>query len=246
MYLQVSQTPSNTPSNTPSYTPSGTACPTPDPTVTPTATPTQSPYSYCPEEITLTWLNNQEAFSAATGTYNRVRTYTGGTFDYGWIDNNLPIDLNIGTSPDGNNYAVYERWDGATAYTLTNYYFLPTSTTRYYTVFKTEGSLINNQVITNYGSVVLGITGNTISGVYLPSQGQQTTFGQDMYIAYPAICPTPSITLSVTPTLTQTTTQTPSPTFCYEPHAYLVLDAQSGLTALNTWMASQGSAFRGL
>jgi hypothetical protein len=41
-------------------------------------------------------------------------------------------------------------------------------------------------------------------------------------------------------------TPTPSPTFCYEPQAYLVLDAQTGSTALNSWMASQGSAFRGL
>ena len=77
-------------------------------------------------------------------------------------------------------------------------------------------------------------------------QGQQTASVQDMYIAYPAICPTPSITPSVTPTLTQTTTQTPSPTFCYQPKAYLVLDAASGSSAMNTWMASQGSTFRGL
>jgi hypothetical protein len=51
-------------------------------------------------------------------------------------------------------------------------------------------------------------------------------------------------TQPVTPTQTQT--QTPSPTPCYEPKAYILFDSQTGSTALNTWMASQGSAFRGM
>lgn len=58
--------------------------------------------------------------------------------------------------------------------------------------------------------------------------------------------PTNTQTQTSTPTNTPTITPTPSPTFCNNPKAYLVLDAQSGQTALNNYMISQGSAFRGL
>jgi hypothetical protein len=64
--------------------------------------------------------------------------------------------------------------------------------------------------------------------------------------------PTPTRTPTVTPTNTQTgtpnstPTSTPSPTPCYEPKAYVLFDSQTGATALNTWMASQGSSFRGM
>jgi uncharacterized delta-60 repeat protein len=57
---------------------------------------------------------------------------------------------------------------------------------------------------------------------------------------------TPAVTPTMTPTNTQTQTQTPSPTPCYQPKAYILFDSQTGSTALNTWMASQGSAFRGM
>ena len=50
----------------------------------------------------------------------------------------------------------------------------------------------------------------------------------------------PSNTPTTTPTIT------PSPTFCATPRAVLVFDANSGSTALNVWMLSQGSSFRGL
>ena len=60
--------------------------------------------------------------------------------------------------------------------------------------------------------------------------------------------PTPSQTGTFlpTPTQTQTQTNTPSPTSCYQPKAYILFDSQTGSTALNTWMASQGSSFRGM
>jgi hypothetical protein len=58
--------------------------------------------------------------------------------------------------------------------------------------------------------------------------------------------PSQTGTFLPTPTQTQTQTNTPSPTSCYQPKAYVLFDSQTGLTALNTWMASQGSTFRGM
>jgi len=37
-----------------------------------------------------------------------------------------------------------------------------------------------------------------------------------------------------------------SPTSCNDPQAYILFDAQTGATALNSWMLSQGSTFRGM
>jgi uncharacterized delta-60 repeat protein len=61
--------------------------------------------------------------------------------------------------------------------------------------------------------------------------------------------PSPTITQTMTQTPSQTTTQTPSSTFCYEPKAYLLLDAASGSTALSNWMKSfgfTGTSFQGM
>jgi len=57
---------------------------------------------------------------------------------------------------------------------------------------------------------------------------------------------TPTNTQTQTSTPTNTPTITPSPTSCYQPKAYILFDSQTGSTALNTWMASQGSTFRGM
>jgi hypothetical protein len=259
MRLSLSQTPSNTPSNTPTNTNSGSPCPTNS--ATPTQTPTVSVSSPppCPEEVTLTWLEPNEYNIDASGTYYRVTNYTGGTFNYGWVDNFLPIDLNTGTSPDGRNYLCYVRTVGTTAYTLTNYYYLPTSTTRYYSVFRTEGSLVNGQVITNYGGVVIEMTGTTIGGEYILSSGFQVAGGNPMYVAYPQVCPTmtptPSVTATntATPTLTQTQTATqtltPSPTYCADPQAYMLYDANADRLPLQNWMIARGASptqFKGM
>jgi hypothetical protein len=50
-----------------------------------------------------------------------------------------------------------------------------------------------------------------------------------------------------TPTMTSTPTTTPTATFCFEPQAYMVLDAASGATQLSDWMTAQGTGiFKGL
>jgi hypothetical protein len=64
----------------------------------------------------------------------------------------------------------------------------------------------------------------------------------------PTPTPTPTITLTPTPTLTPTTTPTPTPTPTSTGfQAYLFIDRNNVAIrgALNTWMVSQGSAFRG-
>lgn len=213
MKLSVSLTPSNTPSNTPTNTNSGTPCPTNSPTMTNTPTVSPSSPPPCPEELTLNFYN--EDVSDYSGTYYRITTYTGGTFNYGYVDNTLPLRLQFGTSPDGKNYLCYVRTVGATAYTITNYYFTPTSNSLEYVVWKTEGSLVDNQVITNYGLGQNDLTGTTIGGEYILSSGEQGFFGNVLYISYPPICPTstptPSVTATNTATPTVTNTNTPTP-----------------------------------
>jgi hypothetical protein len=59
-------------------------------------------------------------------------------------------------------------------------------------------------------------------------------------------CPTSTPTNSLPPTNTPTSTSTPTPTSCYNPQAYILFDSSSGATALNSWMLSNGSAFRGM
>jgi hypothetical protein len=178
------------------------------PVLSPTPTPTVSASSPppCPTEITLTWLGEfASSFTDFNGTYYRTTSYTGGTFNYGWVDNDPEEFFHTGTSPDGNNYLVYVRTVGSTAYTLTNYYFQPTPISRQYTIFKTIGSLVNNQVSTIIGSGGIGYTGTTIGGAYILTSGLQFGSGnQPIYFAYPQICPTSTPTPTPTPTLTPT------------------------------------------
>jgi len=211
MIPNISATPSNTPSNTPTNTNSGTPCPTTSATATQTPTVSVSSPPPCPEEITLTWLG--EGFTDYNGTYYRQTSYTGGTFNYGWVDNDPEEYFHPGTSPDGNNYLVYVRTVGATAYTLTNYYFQPTPVSRQYAIFKTIGSLVDNQVSTFVGSGGIGYTGTTIGGAYILTSGLQFGSGnQPIYFAYPPICPTSTPTPSITATQTATPTLTPTNT----------------------------------
>lgn len=65
-----------------------------------------------------------------------------------------------------------------------------------------------------------------------------------------SITPTPTPTTSVTPTPTPTPTINPTPTPTptptpYTEFAYLIIEPYSARTDINTWMSSQGSAWRG-
>jgi hypothetical protein len=194
----------------PSPTPTPTSTLTPTPTLSPTLTPT--PTSICKEQVIISGATNPEF----DGTYDRVYAYTGGTFVGGWYQPGPPNGDGIwraGVNPSGNLYSVWVRNIGSTAYTITDYYIPTTSTDRYFSLFKSEGSIINNQVITSYGGA-LGFTGTTnIGGVlYLNAGVNNGIFGSTMVVSYPPICPTPTPTPSVTSTVTPTVTRTPTVT----------------------------------
>jgi len=195
------------PTPTPTMTPTNTPTNTNTPTIT--TTPTNSPIPNCLDQINVA-ISFNPINTEYNGTYTRVSSYTGGTFNYGWVDNDPAGGFfQPGTSPDGNNYLVYVRNVGATAYTLTNYYFVPTSTTRYYSIFKTIGSLVNNQATTNFGGITQ-YTGITQGIAYILPTGTQPGAGNAGTFSYPVPCPT--TTPTATPTTTPTNTRTPNTT----------------------------------
>ena len=214
----VTTTPTTTPTNTPTGTPSVTNTPTltktPTPTPTNTGTPTSTPF--CREQVTISGCTNAEF----DGTYDRVYTYTGGTFVGGWYQPGPPNgdgSWTPGVNPNGDLYSVWVRNIGSTAYTITDYYSPTLSVDNYFSLFKSEGSIVNNQVITSYGGLI-GFTGTTnIGGVlYLTAGQSDSSFGSTMYVSYLPICPTPTPTITptntATPTITPTSTLTPTPT----------------------------------
>jgi hypothetical protein len=191
----------------PTPTPTNTTTPSPTPTNTTTPSPTPTTPPICGEQITISNANNPEF----DGTYNRVYSWTGGTFVGGWYSAGSPLGDGLwhsGVNPSGSLYSTYVRNVGTTAYTITDFYVPSTSTDRYFSLFKSDGSLIDNQVITIYNGLV-GFTGSTnIGGVLYLTPGQSNSIiGNSMYVSYPSICPTTTPTNTPTPTLTPTPTQ---------------------------------------
>jgi hypothetical protein len=209
------QTPTNTstPTPTPTQTQTNTSTPTTTPTNTLTPTPTTTPF--CKEQVTISNFVLGNTFTPEyDGTYDRVYTYTGGTFVGGWN----PQALNSwtpGVNPDGELYSVWVRNVGSTAYTITDFY--SAGSDKYFTFHKTVGSLIDNQVTTNYGGLIGYSATTNVGGVlYLKSGLSVAAFNsaQDTYmtVSYDAICPTPTPTNTLTPTNTSTPTNTPTNT----------------------------------
>lgn len=171
--------------------------PTPTPSITPTITPTPSstPAPICPE---LFVVSNSTAPQFDNGTYIRQHIASGITFDYAYVQNNQVI---LGTAPDGNNYPIYQFFDGGdfnTTYAL----FIAGS-------FIQWNSIEQGQSILSSGATFIGsihpINTNfvQIGNVrYLPSGAQGITNGPPI-ITYPSICPTPSSTPTNTPTPSQ-------------------------------------------
>jgi hypothetical protein len=239
----ISPTPSNTPSYTPTITPSLTSCPT----------------FVWKTNIKLLECNYGQAYTGLPLTGWTVEhsgvTYTGLT-EYldaqaaTWC--NIPVQepfvgasyiFNLTEISAGwelcanNNFGV--AWDSFDV-VLTGYIGR-------YCYSSTECILDYTGVINYYlGGVLQASQDEVIQFTeYLVSENPScsasyTMFNQVMGFIVDIIRPTP------TPTLTQTQTQTPSPTSCYQPKAYVLFDSQTGSTALNTWMASQGSTFRGM
>ena len=197
------QTPTVTPTVTPTNTPTPTTTQTP--TVTPSFTPTSTQEPVCPEQITV----SSTLVPQYNGTYDRLYSYSGGTFNYVWRRSSATTPRWAFDVPDSEgNYAVaYGRYDGTTYFTI-----FGTSTTSPEKIqnYSIMSSTTNNGI----GSIVLAVlldnTFEIISNVKYPKRGN--TGWNNFYVAYPESCPTPTPTRTPTPTITSTPTNTPTNT----------------------------------
>lgn len=208
--------PSPTPSTTPTNTPTNTTTPTltTTPTNTPSITPSITPYAVCPDQIILSQCSRSIGGNITDydGTYNRVYSYTGGSFTTGYLDFNPSTGdgiFQVGAMPyDGLNYAVYVRQTGSTYYTLIIRDYNPGTSPQQFNwgVIKTTGdSKINGGVRIDSSQIRANNTsGINSGGIYYPGNALFTAATLTSYVAYPENCPTP------TPTLTQTQTSTPT------------------------------------
>lgn len=191
---------------TPSITPTQTKTPTQTPTIslTPTITPTQN--QICPEQIVVSNATN----ALYNGTYNRLYSWTGGTFDDGWYRAETIRCFNDGQL-NGISYPVYGRFDGTSYFTLIAQSFaLPSTDFRLWSIIQDNTYYIPNKPcgLATSGSLGLSLSSETSSGYSYPARGQQASG----YISYPSVCPTttPTPTVTSTPTITPTNTITPS------------------------------------
>jgi hypothetical protein len=199
---------------TPTQTPTLTRTPTQTKTPTQTPTPTSNPV--CPDQLDFYYQGNTTQYSAFTGTYQRVFSYTGGTFTGGYINYLTSADFyNFipGSDPSGNVAAIYTRLSGSIYYTM-----IATSNNSgsmiYYTIYQSTTDYIFNGQQPLPFAIGLDFIVNcpNIGGVYFPRQGDNDpTVGELRLITYPVICPTPTPTLSPTRTATNTPTPTNTP-----------------------------------
>jgi len=191
-----------TPTNTPSVTQTNT------PSSTPTLTPTSTIEPICPEQITL----SSSSVPEYNGTYNRLYSYTGGTFNYAYFEGGGVNVWRFDTTDASGNYGVvWGRLSGGIYYTL---YAVAQSSNiiNLYGVFSSNTNYIVGSVVS--GSTIVDITPEISSGVKYPTRGNTGT--NNFYVSFPETCPTATPTVSVTqtntPSITPTQTKTPSPT----------------------------------
>ena len=184
------------PSNTPTVTQTST------PTMTQTQTQTPSGEVICPQEL---YFENLSPFDYPSGTFTRQTTYTGGTFNGGYLDNTLN-NFYPTIAPDGNLYSVFQLYSAGTYYDIMTL-FDTGSTPSFIGWVLVQG--FDGDTILNgpeYFSSSIGlstITGTSINGIYFPKAGIQNYYGQNNgNITYSVICPTPTAT--ATPTNTPT------------------------------------------
>jgi len=204
--LTPTQTPTTTTTLTASPTPTNTATPTntttqtPTPTRTSTPTPSITPNPVCPEQFVV---SNSPGGVFDNGTYQRMYSSSGQSFNFGYVVSNRVV---LGTAPNGNNYPIFEFFDGGDYNTV---YALFTGST-----FVSWRSIEQNPSILTSGSTFVGgvqnLSTNSINfgGVLYPPNGQVS----GGYITYPLTCPTPTPTNTQTQTPTTTTTSTNTPT----------------------------------
>ena len=194
--LTPTPTTTTTPTVTPTITPTNTSTPTNTPSITPTITPTNNPL--CPEQVIV--IDNDPLGFDFNGTYDRLYSYTGGTFIGGTISTG-----NVFTPGPylGNLYAIYGRFDGARYYTLI-YNILNAS----YIVYVSNTTYIVNTT-TSIGATFSTNQTITDGSVLYPKAGFRTPPG--VSLEYPISCPTPTPTNTSSPTPTQTPTPSSSP-----------------------------------
>jgi hypothetical protein len=193
-------TPTNTETPTNTSTPTNTTTQTPTPTRTSTPTPSITPNPVCPEQFVV---SNSPGGVFDNGTYQRMYSSSGQSFNFGYVVSNMVV---LGTAPNGNNYPIFEFFDGGDYNTV---YALFTGST-----FVSWRSIEQNPSILTSGSTFVGgvqnLSTNSINfgGAFYPPNGQVT----GGYITYPLVCPTPTPTNTQTQTPTNTSTSTPTPT----------------------------------
>lgn len=183
--------------------------PTATPTITPTMTMTPSSTPLCPDTFTLTQTGGS-GVNILQGQFNRITTYTGGTYSYGFFSGS-PIQFITGTAPNGNNYPVYERQVGG-FWTDIAYNYAAVGTPPNVNVWRaittTGSSIVNGASFAQIsGSVAIASASTIYNGVYIPPF-ISSLGGRSWTFDYPALCPTS--------TPTTTPSSTPLPCICYE------------------------------
>ena len=187
----------------------------PTPTPTPTPSPTANPV--CPVELEFYYSGGVGEYSAFIGTYQRVFSYTGGTFTGGYVNDNTSLNqynFISGPDPSGKLAAIYTRYEAGIYYTV-----IPFSNNGgdiiAYAIYRTSTDYIFNGQQPLFFNIGLDFIVNSpnVGGVYYPRQGDNDIDPLELrLITYPGFCPTstPTTTPTNTPTNTSTATQTPT------------------------------------
>lgn len=177
--------------------------PTATPSMTPTQTITPTPNELCPQQMVISNSSNPSLFN--NGTYNRLTTYSGGTFTSAWA-NAIDPRIVIGTAPDGNDYAIYLLVSGSTYY----HYVYNDPLDDWGIVVTTGDTYLNGGTYIN--AAYINAANSLFDGtLYYPGTGTKGTF-VTYYLSYPPICPTQTPSNTATPTQTPTNTATINPT----------------------------------
>ena len=146
---------------------------------------------------------------ALQGNYLRITSYTGGTFDYGYMSGSTD-GFYTGQAPDGNYYPVYELQSGSTYSTLI-WDIVFGSVNRFQLIVYTGGtSVINKPAELPAGNYYTTNLSTLQDGISYPKPGTHNFILRDWTFTYPAVCPTS--TPSLTPTNTSTPNNTNTPT----------------------------------
>jgi hypothetical protein len=134
------------------------------------------------------------------GTYDRLYSYTGGTFIGGTYVN----DLFTPGPYLGDEYAIYGRFQ--LIFGFERYYTLIYDTSvSAWIVFVSSGDYLVNKPTSRLGSTFSALSSITDGSVFYPKAGNRPS--PAVSLVYPISCPTP------TPTSTLTPTPTPTPVY---------------------------------